>query len=242
MKRKYIYIVGSLLLFAGLIGCEDMDDNYKQYLQEYNYSGKVEALRSYIGFERIALAWDVPKDQKSKQILVEYGADKQQKLFDHMVDSVVIDGLDAVTGYDFAVYTLDNAGNRSVPATITALPISRTVVDNLVPPTCSYVEVDGVPNVYWAGLSAVSMAFCKYSYIDYKIMSEDESEVVTKGCLKNTDVTSLNRVGELKLPAPQLSKGSTYYVDFTAYVYPISSDIVTMDSVPVNKRTRIIVE
>ena len=98
MKRKYIYIVGSLLLFTGLIGCEDMDNNYKQYLQEYNYSGKVEALRSYIGFERIALAWDIPKDQKSKQILVEYGADKQQKLFDHMVDSVVIDGLDAATG------------------------------------------------------------------------------------------------------------------------------------------------
>lgn len=242
MKRKYIYIVGSLLLFTGLIGCEDMDDNYKQYLQEYNYSGKVVALRSYLGFERIALAWDIPKDQKSKQILIEYGADKQQKVFDHMMDSVVIDGLNAGTGYDFAVYTLDNAGNRSVPASITALPISQTVVDNLVPPSCSYVKVDGVPSVYWAGLSAVSMAFCKYSYIDYKIMSEDGSEVVTKGCLKNANVTSLNRVNEWTLPAPQLSKGSTYYVDFTAYVYPISSDIVTMDSVPVNKRTRIIVE
>ena len=239
MKRKYIYIVGSLLLFTGLIGCEDMDDNYKQYLQEYNYSGKVVALRSYLGFERIALAWDIPKDQKSKQILIEYGADKQQKVFNHMMDSVVIDGLN---GYDFAVYTLDNAGNRSVPASITALPISQTVVDNLVPPSCSYVKVDGVPSVYWAGLSAVSMAFCKYSYIDYKIMSEDGSEVVTKGCLKNANVTSLNRVNEWTLPAPQLSKGSTYYVDFTAYVYPISSDIVTMDSVPVNKRTRIIVE
>lgn len=32
MKRKYIYIVGCLLSFIGMIGCEDMDDNYKQYL------------------------------------------------------------------------------------------------------------------------------------------------------------------------------------------------------------------
>ena len=29
MKRKYIYIVGSLLLFTVLIGCEDTDNNYK---------------------------------------------------------------------------------------------------------------------------------------------------------------------------------------------------------------------
>ena len=33
MKRKYIYIVGCLLSFIGMIGCEDMDDNYKQYLE-----------------------------------------------------------------------------------------------------------------------------------------------------------------------------------------------------------------
>ena len=242
MKRKYIYIVGCLLSFIGMIGCEDMDDNYKQYLEDYNYSGKVTSVRSYLGFERVALAWDNPKDQKSKHILIEYGVDKQQKIFDYLVDSVVIDGLDTGTGFDFAIYTLDNAGNRSVPATITALPISQTMVDNLVPPTCSYVKVDGVPSVYWAGLSAVSMAYCKYSYIDYKIVSEDGDKVITEGCLENENVTSLDRVNELTLPAPELSKGSTYYVNFTAYVYPVSSDIVTMDSVPVNGRTRIIIE
>ena len=75
MKRKYIYIVGCLLSFIGMIGCEDMDDNYKQYLEEYNYSGKVTSVRSYLGFERVALAWDNPKDQKSKHILIEYGVD-----------------------------------------------------------------------------------------------------------------------------------------------------------------------
>lgn len=242
MKRKYIYIVGCLLSFAGLTACGDMDDNYKQYLEEYNYSGKVTSVRSYLGFQRVALAWDNPKDQKSKQILIEYGADKQQKLFDHLVDSVVIEGLDAGTGYNFAVYTLDNAGNRSVPASMSALPISQTVVDNLVPPTCSYVNKNGVQSVYWAGLSAVSMAYCKYSYMDYKIMSANGDEVVMEGRLKNANVTSLNRVNELTLPASELSKGSTYYVNFTAYVYPVSSDIVTMDSVPVTGRTRIIIE
>ena len=86
------------------------------------------------------------------------------------------------------------------------------------------------------------MAYCKYSYIDYKIVSEDGDKVITEGCLENENVTSLDRVNELTLPAPELSKGSTYYVNFTAYVYPVSSDIVTMDSVPVNGRTRIIIE
>lgn len=241
MKSKYIYMVGCLLSFVGIFGCEDMDDNYKQYLEEYNYSGKVKSVRTYLGFERVALAWDNPKDQKSKQILIEYGIDKQQKIFDHLVDSVVIDGLDTGTGFDFAIYTLDHAGNRSVPATVTALPISQTMVDNLVSPTCSYVEVDGVPSVYWAGLSAVSMAYCKYSYLDYKITSEDGNNILAEGRLKNENVSSLNRVNEITLPAPELSKGSTYFVDFVAYVYPVSSDIVTMDSVPVNGRTRIII-
>ncbi len=245
MKRKGIYIIGCLLLIGSVIGCEDMDENYKQYLKEYNYSSKVDSLRCHLGFERVALAWELPKDQKAKRILIEYGVDKQQKVFDHLIDTIVIDGLDAGTGYDFAVYTLDNADNRSVPATISAIPISQTVVDNLVPPTCTFRTVDGTPSVVWTGLSAVSMSYCKHSYIDYKVTEAESGATVKEGRIENEyadEGSALNAVSEYTLPLPELQSGFSYYVDFTAYVYPISSNIVTMDSVPVSARSRIFAE
>lgn len=245
MKQKYLFPLCGLFLLAGMAACENMDDNYKQYLQEYNYSSKIDSVRYYLGFERVALAWDLPKDQKAKQILIEYGVDKQQKQFDHLVDSVIIDGLDEGIGYDFSVYTLDNAGNRSVPFNLSAMPISQTVVDNLVPPTCSYRMLDGTPSVAFSALSTVSMSYCKHSYIRYKIETEDGSEVVREGMVKNEygDASeALNAVNEYMLPVPELQPGSRYYVDFTAYVYPISNNVVTMDSVPVGAKTRIIVE
>ena len=245
MKQKHLFLLCGLFLFAGMMGCEDMEDNYKQYLKEYNYSSKIASVRCYLGFERVALAWDVPKDQKAKQILIEYGTDKQQKTYDHLVDSVIIDGLDDGTGYEFAVYTLDNAGNRSVPCNVTAMPISQTVVDNLVPPTCSYRMQDGTPSVTFSALSTVSMSYCKHSYIRYKIETEDGSEVLKEGTVENeygNENEALNAVNEYALPVPELQSGSRYYVDFTAYVYPIQNNVVTMDSVPVSARSRIVVE
>ena len=245
MKQKYLSLLSGLFLLGGIIGCEDMDDNYKQYLQEYNYSSKVSSVRCYLGFERVALAWNLPKDQKAKEILIEYGTDKQQKKFDHLIDTVVIDNLNSGTGYEFAIYTLDNAGNRSVPYNITVMPISQAVVDNLVPPTCSFRMVNETPSVVWSALSAVSMSYCKHSYIHYTITNEDGSEVVKEGTVKNeygNENEALNAVNEYVLPVPELQFGSKYYVDFTAYVYPISSNVVTMDSVPVSAKNRIVVE
>ena len=74
MKIKYI--VGCLLIILlSLYGCDSMEENYEQYLEEYNYSGKITNLRVYPGYERVVLAWDNPKDQKSKSILIIYGPD-----------------------------------------------------------------------------------------------------------------------------------------------------------------------
>ena len=118
MKIKYIIgFLFSILLFS--YACESMEDNYEQYLGEYNYSGKIDSLRVYPGFERVVLAWDNPKDQKSQSIRIIYGADSTVVDYETLVDSVSIDGLDDGTGYDFTVYTLDAQKNISVPVSIT---------------------------------------------------------------------------------------------------------------------------
>src|SRR5690554_6939164 len=94
---KSIIRIGILLVLMAHYGCESMDDNYKQYIEEYNYSGKIDSLRVYPGYERVILAWDNPKDQKSKTIRVIYGVDSTVVNYDSMVDSVSIEGLDAGT-------------------------------------------------------------------------------------------------------------------------------------------------
>ncbi|MFA6795500.1 MAG: DUF4998 domain-containing protein, partial [Proteiniphilum sp.] len=69
MKQfKSILKIGFLMTIMAYWGCDSMEDNFKQYLEEYNYSGKIDSLRVYPGFERVILAWDNPKDQKSKKI------------------------------------------------------------------------------------------------------------------------------------------------------------------------------
>ena len=119
MKIKHI--VGLLLItMLTFHACESMDDNFREYLGEYNYSGKITNLRVYPGYERVVLAWDNPKDQKSKTIKIVYGPDSTEVAYDSMVDSVSVEGLVAGTGYEFIVYTLDDKNNISVPVSVTA--------------------------------------------------------------------------------------------------------------------------
>lgn len=223
-----------------MVACDSMDDNYRQYLDEYSYSSKVTSVSCQIGYERVALRWNNPDDQKAKRILIEYGTDGQSKEFDTLVDYALIDGLDAGIGYEFSVYTLDNADNRSVPAKITAMPISKSMVENLLPPTCVARTIDGVPAVYWTSLSSISMSFCRDSYLEYKVMADGESEIIKEGRFDNPDEgTSLN---DYTLLMPVLESGSSYVVEYTVHVYPVYENSVTMDAVPVTGKSRITVK
>lgn len=61
-------------------------------------------------------------------------SDSTEVIYNEMVDSVSIDGLQAGTGYEFIVYTMDKHGNLSVPTSVTAFPISSSFVEALTPP------------------------------------------------------------------------------------------------------------
>ena len=158
MKLKYIVTI-MLASFIGFYACESMDDNYKQYLGEYNYSGKIDSLRVYLGYERVILAWDNPKDQKSVAIRILYGPDSTEIIYNEMVDSVSIDGLQAGTGYEFIVYTMDSHGNLSVPTSVTAFPISSNFVESLTPPSLIIEVKNNEQVVSLLGLSNVMMRF-----------------------------------------------------------------------------------
>lgn len=156
---KSLITAGIVLALLCHLGCDSMEDNFKQYLKEYNYSGKIDSLRVYPGFERVVLAWDNPKDQKSKSIRIVYGSDSTVVNYDTLVDSVSIDGLSGGTGYDFTVYTLDAYNNLSVPTSITAFPVSQAFVDGLTPPMIVVQAIGPDQFISIMGASNVVMRF-----------------------------------------------------------------------------------
>lgn len=246
MKIKYIIgFLFSILLFS--YACESMEDNYEQYLGEYNYSGKVDSLRVYPGFERVVLAWDNPKDQKTQSIRVVYGSDSTTIDYETLVDSVSIDGLDDGTGYDFTVYTLDAQKNLSVPVSITAFPISQDFVDNLTPPTIVVEVKDNKQVLSMIGLSNVLMTFS--GMVDYKITGANDFEVSGQIDAKDKVITidpqtglrKVNVLNEFSIPVEELGieflPQGQYTFEYSVTTWPIMGSLLSIDEVTLSNKT-----
>lgn len=237
MKQfKSIVIVGILLFTVSYWGCDSMDDNYKQYIEEYNYSGKVDSLRVYPGFERVILAWDNPKDQKSKSIRILYGEDSTEIKYDTMVDSVSIEGLNAGTGYEFIVYTQDQFNNLSVPAYITAFPVSQAFVDGLTPPMVVVQAIGPDQFVTIMGTSNVLMSFS--GNIEYSINGPDGFTISDQLYLPEAIGASQVDIPVSSLiPLPFLPVG-VYSFEVKVSVFPIMGNLVSVDEVVlINEQT-----
>ncbi|SMO83996.1 protein of unknown function [Saccharicrinis carchari] len=115
-KRKYWIIP---LLMIWILGCEEMEDNYQQYLSNRIYSPKVIDLTAEVGYKTALLKWTNPAGNIAKTIEIKY-------------DDVVINTSELLSryqlnelelkGYNIAVFTIDQHGNRSVPAHIYVFP------------------------------------------------------------------------------------------------------------------------
>ncbi len=241
MKQfKSILKIGFLMTIMAYWGCDSMEDNFKQYLEEYNYSGKIDSLRVYPGFERVILAWDNPKDQKSKKIRIVYGVDSTEVLYETLVDSVSIEGLDAGTGYEFAVYTIDAHNNLSVPTYITAFPVSQAFVDGLTPPMVVVQAIGPDQYVSIMGTSNVLMSFS--GHVEYTVNGPD-------GFTKSEELFVPEAIGQSQVnipvpdivPLPFLPVGE-YTFDFRVSVRPIMGNLISADEVWLDNQQTVNVE
>ncbi len=236
---KSIIIVSILLAFLSNYGCDSMDDNFKQYLEEYNYSGKIDSLRVYPGFERVILAWDNPKDQKSKTIRILYGPDSTAIDYDTLIDSVSIDGLNAGTGYEFIVYTLDANKNLSVPTSITAFPISKEFVESLTPPSVVVQVIGSEQFISLIGSSNVLMRFG--GDIEYTITGQNG--INASGNVSLPEMIGANQVN---LPVAPIGidflPPGEYTFDYKVSVYPIQGNLVSVDKVTLTNTQTVIVQ
>lgn len=236
------WIISFLITYIGIIfiSCESMDSNYKQYLNEYNYSGKIRNLRAYIGYERVILAWDNPSDQKSKKIQIVYHEGENEKIlsYDTLIDSISVENLTSESGYDFTIYTLDKENNQSVPVSISALPVSKTFVSTLVEPICSVTKTEDGYALLWNNLSTIMMQFA--GKIEYTISGSNgysKSDIIDIQVYEtdNNGNTQIKNITSYMLNTPELEKGLEYTVTYTTYVWPIlgkiTEDIVSVEGV-----------
>lgn len=236
MKRIISIVFSTCIVIAFFQGCDSMDDNYKQYLGEYNYSGKITNLRSYPGYERVILAWDNPIDQKSKSIKIIYGTDSTVITYDNLVDSVSIEGLNAGTGYDFIVYTMDANKNLSVPTSITAFPISQAFVGTLTPPSVIVQVIGADQYISFVGLSNVLMKFG--GNIEFSIIGANNFS-------KSGKVDVPDKIGSTQIDVPVSSLGLSfltpgeYEITYKVSAYPIMGGLTSIDPVWIDNTMKV---
>jgi hypothetical protein len=231
MKRKYI-LLSTILLVAIVFGnqsCEGMDANFREYLGERNYSGRIDNLTATPGIERVVLRWTNPADQRSRGIRIVYGPDNRVIEFDTLVDYASIEGLVGTGGLEFTVFTVDAFGNLSVPVSTTAMPVPRDFDVNLAAPTPFAVAVGLDQSISFIGASNAVMRFS--GRINYTITAPDgtifqgEANMPEQAGALQANLLVPEHLGVVMLPQ------GTYTVDFSIAVYPIMGGIVTEDIV-----------
>lgn len=122
--KRILFIAICILSFTA--SCTDMDDNYKQYLEEIpTYSPTVTDV-SAVSPEAgtLTLTWELPKIQLAESIEIVYKETNTvwDKVELDLVTTYTLTGL-KLQGYTIEIYTIDKFGNRSIPVSKFYTPI-----------------------------------------------------------------------------------------------------------------------
>lgn len=125
MKKGFILFLA--LVSLTLVACKDMDDNYKQYLEDIpTYAPMVTDLKAESPEAgTLTLSWTLPKGDLAKKMQIVY------KESTDVADTIDIPQLETsytitdlkLQQYEFNVYTIDDFGNHSIPVTSSFTPI-----------------------------------------------------------------------------------------------------------------------
>ena len=128
MKQLTYAIALACALLLATTSCEDMDENYREYLDNIpTYAPAVRNLRAVSPEPgNLTLMWDIVDDThliKTMRIVVKKTATEKQVIeIPQVVTEYTVTGLE-LQGYEFEVFTIDDFGNLSIPVTETFTPI-----------------------------------------------------------------------------------------------------------------------
>ena len=115
------------MVLVSATSCKDMDDNYKEYLDNIpTYAPAVRNLRAVSSEPgSLTLIWDIVDDThliKSMRIVVKKTATDMRTIeIPEVVTQYTVTDLE-LQGYEFEVFTIDGFGNLSIPVTETFTP------------------------------------------------------------------------------------------------------------------------
>ncbi len=115
-KTKY-WLMALVITFV--LGCEKMEDNYQAYISNRIYSPKVIDLTATVGYRTALLEWTNPAGDIAKTIEIVY--DDEVINSSELISNYQLSELE-LKGYVIYVYTVDQHGNRSVPAQVYIFP------------------------------------------------------------------------------------------------------------------------
>jgi hypothetical protein len=117
---KTYKIIGLLVIALFFANCEEMDENYKDYLTNVKvYSPRVTDLTVVSGLKEVTLSWKNPKGKIAvKNVIL---LQDSTIVLDGLVETYKLTNLE-IKGYVVSVYTVDKFDNNSVPATISIFP------------------------------------------------------------------------------------------------------------------------
>lgn len=117
---KTYKIIGFLFIALLFTYCEEMDENYKDYLTNVKvYSPRVTDLTVVSGLKEVTLSWKNPQGKIAvKNVIL---LQDSTIMLNGLVETYKLTNLE-IKGYVVSVYTLDKFDNYSVPATISIFP------------------------------------------------------------------------------------------------------------------------
>ena len=120
-KNKVQFFIVSILLLVFAIGCENMEDTYKEFIGsgETTYIGKADSIKTRGGKNRLELSWLLLSDPKVSSYKV-YWNNKADSIEGKVVKTTGVDTVKVMFDnidegeYQFDIYLFDNDRNSSV--------------------------------------------------------------------------------------------------------------------------------
>ncbi|MDN3665356.1 DUF4998 domain-containing protein [Algibacter miyuki] len=230
MKINNLIIIGLLLIFC--FSCEEQDEIYKQYLTETVYPGKADSLRSYIGIEKVYLAWDAPTDAKAERMVIKYSA-TDSIISETVIDTIVVTGLNSGETYNFEVFSVDAKDNQSIKQYADLFPVSEDWVSkNMFIAKPQILPTDGV-NVNsltfsWAALDNDVM---KYKDGLEFTMTDNQGNALV---IDPANISNNVENGKLSIIVPNLEEERAYTITYKMLFSPQIDNKVILDTTPLS--------
>lgn len=170
MKNFYFLLV--LLVGLGLGSCKNQDDIYMEFVKKGGnvYPEKTNNLGAYVGYKRIKLVWDAPKDPSVKTAKVYWDNKTMVKDINYSAfpgDKVelIVDNLEERT-YTFQLINFDTNGNQSMVSEVIAAPYAENWLATHAERTVTAAEVKGTDAEIKMNFGTNEMIATRFRYIN----------------------------------------------------------------------------